>query len=196
MRDDHQNRVTKMQNVHRGPCCNNDDRQECNNSYDIWQADDSVGKTDGGYENVNVNHTEDSGRMHFEKSASDCDEEDTPSKRNGNERIAEEDRCCVEDNSESRSYRITNEKDDASSREDTTAYGHQSGPYLSNEFDENERMRGGCAGSCGSRLRPSCGTAKIETACFCKSKKKNCVLNIIDSCLTDLCVTYFNLTKI
>ncbi|KAK9297150.1 hypothetical protein QLX08_009028 [Tetragonisca angustula] len=174
MRDDHQDRVMKMQNVHRGPCCNNDDRQECNNSYDIWQADDSVDKNDGGYENVNVNHIEDSGRMHFERSASDCDEEDTPSKHSGNEGNREQDRCCVEDSSESRSYRITNEKDDALPREDTTMYGHQSGLYSSNELDENERMRGGCVGPCGSRLRPLCGAVKVETACFCKREPEQC----------------------
>ncbi|XP_060833153.1 uncharacterized protein LOC132916816 isoform X1 [Bombus pascuorum] len=183
MRENHQNCITKMQDAHHRLRYNNDNRQEYNNTYDIWQADDSVGKNDGGYENINVNHTEDSGRMHFEKSASECGEEDTLSKCNDIEKNRGQDRC-VKGNSESRTYRIMNEKDDASSKEDTMTYAHQSDPNSS--LDENERMRGGCGGPCGSRLRASCGTTKVETACLCRRDPSEQCRTAVTSCTTCL----------
>ncbi|XP_043804118.1 keratin-associated protein 5-5-like isoform X2 [Apis laboriosa] len=181
MRGNDQNCISKMQDDHHRPCCNNDNKKEYNNSFDIWQADESVGKNDGGYENINVNYTKDSGRMHFEKSASDCGEEDTLSKCNDIEKSRGQDHC-IEGNSESRAYRIMNEKDDASSKEDAMTYGHQSGPNSSNELDDNERMRGGCGGPCGPRVRLPCGTVKVETACLCKREPEPC--RVVTSCAT------------
>ncbi|OAD57786.1 Cysteine and glycine-rich protein 2 [Eufriesea mexicana] len=182
MRGNDQNCITKMQDPHRKPCYNNDSRKDYNCSYDIWQADDSVGKNDGGYENVNVNHTEDSGRIHFEKSVSDCGEEDTLSKCNDIEKSCGQDHC-MEGNSESHACRVMNEKDDVSLNEDTMTCGHQSGPNSSNDQDDNERMRGGCGGPCGPRVRPPCGTVKVVEACFCKREPDSC-RNIVTSCTT------------
>ncbi|KOC63076.1 Cysteine and glycine-rich protein 2 [Habropoda laboriosa] len=182
-RENDQNCITNMQDARRRPCYDNDNNKGYTKSYDIWQADDPVGKNDGGYENVNISYTEDSGRMHFERSASDYGEEDTLSKCNDIEKNHGQDRC-VEGNTESRTYRIMNEKDDASSKEDTMTYGQQNGPNLSNELDDNERMRGGCGGPCGSRLRPPCGTIKlIETTCHCKREPDPCRA-IVTSCTT------------
>lgn len=163
-----QHSITNMQDAHHRLCCNVNNNKKYN--YDIWQADDPVGKNDGGYENVKLNYTEDSGRMHFENAASDCGEEDTISKCNDIERNRGQDHCS-EGNSEPRAYRIMNEKDDASLKEDTMTYGHQTGPNSSNELDDNERLRGGCGGPCGPRIRAPCGTIKtVETTCCCKSK--------------------------
>ncbi|CAL7951832.1 unnamed protein product [Xylocopa violacea] len=178
-----QNCIMKMQDAHRWPCYSNDSRKECNSSYDIWQADDTVGKNDGGYENVDINRTKDSGRMHFGKSMSDCGEEETLTKCNEIEKNRGQD-YCVEGNSELRACRIMNEKDDASSKEDTITYGHQSGPSSSNEFDNNERMRGGCGGSCGPRLKLPCGAVKVaEVTCHCRKEPDPC-RTVTASCVT------------
>ncbi|XP_068980158.1 keratin-associated protein 10-2-like isoform X2 [Bombus flavifrons] len=75
-----------------------------------------------------------------------------------------------------------NEKDDASSKEDMMTYAHQSGPNSS--LDENERMRGGCGGPCGPRLRPSCGTTKVETACLCRRDPSEQCRTAVTSCTT------------
>lgn len=159
----------------------NDRGNEYHDTYDIWQADDPVGKSDGGYENVNVNYTEDSGRMHFEKSPSDYGEEDALSKCNDIEKKHRGQDNCMEGNLETRAYRIMNEKDDASSSKED-AYGHQSGPNSSNELDENERMRGGCGGSCG-RPRFPCGTVRVIEACQCKREPDPC-RTVTASCTT------------
>ncbi|XP_076278342.1 uncharacterized protein LOC143208128 isoform X1 [Lasioglossum baleicum] len=133
-------------------------------SYDIWRADDPAGKNDGGYENVNVSQTETegTGRMHFEKSASECcnDAEETLNKCNDIEKNSGPN-CTM------------NEKDDESSREDSMTY--QNCPSSSNGLDDSDRMRGGCGGSCtpcGPRPKVSCGVVKvIETACHCGKRE-------------------------
>lgn len=167
--------MTRVQDARRRPCYGNNCNEECENSYDIWQADDPVGKRDGGYENLNVNQPEDTGRMHFEKSASEyCDSSDvTLNKCNDIEKNCGQDRC-VDGGLESRMYRTMNEKNDTSSREDAMSYGHQNSPS-SNELDDSERLRGGCGGgSCGSRPKLTCGVVKvIETPCCCTKSNYN-----------------------
>ncbi|XP_033347154.1 uncharacterized protein LOC117232101 isoform X3 [Bombus vosnesenskii] len=127
------------------------------------------------FSNNEVNITE------AQLSASECGEEDTISKCNDIEKNRGQDRS-VKGNSESRTYRIMNEKDDASSKEDMMTYAHQSGPNSS--LDENERMRGGCGGPCGTRLRPSCGTTKVETACLCRRDPSEQCRTAVTSCTT------------
>ncbi|XP_076643612.1 uncharacterized protein LOC143353890 [Halictus rubicundus] len=162
------NCMTNMQDVRHRFRCNNDSNEEYRSSYDIWRADDPAGKNDGGYENVNVSQTETegTGRMHFERSASECcnDAEETLNKCNDIEKNPGPNRTM-------------NEKDDESSREDSMTC--QNCPSSSNGHDDSERMRGGCGGSCspcGPRPKVSCGVVKvIETACHCgKIEPESC----------------------
>ncbi|XP_076235165.1 uncharacterized protein LOC143179698 [Calliopsis andreniformis] len=184
-RGNDQSCITNMQDARRRPCYGNSNNEECDNSYDIWQADDLVGKQDGGYDNLNVSHTEGTGRMHFEKSASECCDggDDALNKYNDAEKNCGQDRR-VEGSLEPRVYRTMNEKNDASSREDTMSYGQQNGPHTSNELDDNERLRGGCGGgSCGSRPKLACGVVKvIETPCCCSKKEPDPCRTIVTSC--------------
>ncbi|XP_033330077.2 uncharacterized protein LOC117222470 isoform X5 [Megalopta genalis] len=65
--------------------------------------------------------------------------------------------------------RTMNEKDDESSREDSMTY--QNCLTSTNGQDDNERLRGGCGGSCtpcGPRPKVSCGVVKVvEATCLC-----------------------------
>ena len=175
-RGSEQNRTAKMQDTRRRPCYSHDSNEECDNTYDIWQADDSVGKQNGGYENLRVSRNEDIGGMHFEKSASECCDvsDDAMNKCNDMEKNCGQDRCA-EGSSDSRAYRTMNDKDEVSSREDAMTYNHHNGPCSSNEFDDNERLRGGCGGGpCGSRPKVTCGVVKvIENPCHCGKSKYN-----------------------
>ncbi|XP_076392664.1 uncharacterized protein LOC100874808 isoform X3 [Megachile rotundata] len=178
--NDH-NCIMKMQDAHHRPCCNNNNNEEYGNSYDIWQADDPVGKHRGGYENLKVNHTEDTGRIHFEKSTSDCcdGEEDLSSKCNEIENNRGQDHCS-DGNSESHLYRTMNEKDGS---KEEASYSHQSGPNSSNGHDESERMRGGCGGPCGPRPKVLCGTIKaVETTCHCAKREPEPCRTIVTAC--------------
>ncbi|XP_054016798.1 uncharacterized protein LOC128897126 isoform X4 [Hylaeus anthracinus] len=183
-RENEQNCITKMQDVRRRPCCNNDGNEEFKDSYDIWQADEPAGKHDGGYENVDLRQTEDTSRMHFEKCASECydDGEETSNKCNDTEKN------CEQDNSEPRGYRIMNEKDDASSREDVMACDHQNCSNSSNVLDDNERLRGGCGGVCGPcapRPKVACGVVKVvESPCVHCMKREPEPCRVIPSCST------------
>ncbi|XP_034187222.1 uncharacterized protein LOC117607534 isoform X2 [Osmia lignaria lignaria] len=177
-RGNEQNCIMKMQNAHLRPCCNNNEEY----TYDIWQADDTAGKNHGGYENVKINHTEDTGRMHFEKSTSDCcdGEEDSSSKCNELEKNRGQDRCAG--NTELHPYRTMNDKD-GSSKEETITCTHQSGPNSSNDLDDSERMRGGCGGPCGPRPRILCGTLKpVETICHCTKREPEPCRTVVTSC--------------
>ncbi|KZC10296.1 Cysteine and glycine-rich protein 2 [Dufourea novaeangliae] len=173
-----QNRMTKLLDARHRPCCDNDSNGERHcSSYDIWRADDSVGKHDGGYENLNVSETEENGRMHFEKSASECCND-------GDETLNNK---CNDIEQNTGQSRTMNEKDDDSSREDSIAY--QNGPGSSNGLDENERMRGGCGGPCtpcGPRPKVSCGVVKvIEPICCCGKQPEPCrVVPSCSSCLS------------
>ncbi|XP_076223712.1 uncharacterized protein LOC116431006 isoform X2 [Nomia melanderi] len=156
-------------------CCNNDSSEEYHSSYDIWQADDPVGKNDGGYENVNVSQTEDNGRIHFEKSALECCND-------GEEALNK----CNDIEKNSGQNRTMNEKDDETSREDSTTY--QNALNSSIGLDENERMRGGCGGPyspCGPRPKVSCGVVKvIETACHCGRRESEPCRTSCSTCLS------------
>ncbi|XP_050486023.1 keratin-associated protein 5-5-like isoform X2 [Bombus huntii] len=152
---------------------NNDIAKDCRFEAQKQETDQSEPKIL--FSNNEVNITE------AQLSASECGEEDTISKCNDIEKNRGQDRC-VKGNSESRTYRIMNEKDDASSKEDMMTYAHQSGPNSS--LDENERMRGGCGGPCGTRLRPSCGTTKVETACLCRRDPSEQCRTAVTSCTT------------
>ncbi|XP_033310506.1 uncharacterized protein LOC117211050 isoform X2 [Bombus bifarius] len=152
---------------------NNDIAKDCRFEAQKQETDQSEPKIL--FSNNEVNITE------AQLSASECDEEDTISKCNDIEKNRGQDRC-VKGNSESRTYRIMNEKDDASSKEDMMTYAHQSGPNSS--LDENERMRGGCGGPCGTRLRPSCGTTKVETVCLCRRDPSEQCRTAVTSCTT------------
>ncbi|XP_020721590.1 uncharacterized protein LOC100650092 isoform X3 [Bombus terrestris] len=152
---------------------NNDIAKDCRFEAQKQETDQSDPKIL--FSNNEVNITE------AQLSASECGEEDTISKCNDIEKNRGQDRC-VKGNSESRTYRIMNEKDDASSKEDMMTYAHQSGPNSS--LDENERMRGGCGGPCGPRLRPSCGTTKVETACLCRRDPSEQCRTAVTSCTT------------
>nr|XP_033330077.1 uncharacterized protein LOC117222470 isoform X6 [Megalopta genalis] len=65
--------------------------------------------------------------------------------------------------------RTMNEKDDESSREESMTY--QNCLTSTNGQDDNERLRGGCGGSCtpcGPRPKVSCGVVKVvEATCLC-----------------------------
>ncbi|XP_076618838.1 uncharacterized protein LOC143340576 [Colletes latitarsis] len=170
-RGNDQNCITKMQDVRHRPCCNKDSNEEYNDSYDTWQADDPAGKNDGGYENVNVKETEDTGGMHFEKSVFECcdDGEETLNKCNDIEKN------CGQDNVESRGHKTMNEKDDGSSS--------------SNGLDDNDRLRGGCGGSCGPcgpcRPKVACGIVKVvESPCIHCAKREPESCRIIATCST------------
>lgn len=182
-RSNDQNCITKMQDVRRRHC-SNDDNEEYDDSYDIWQADDPAGKNDGGYETVNGRRTDNTSRMRFEKCASEyCDDDEETSNK-----CTDPEKNCGQDNLELNEYRIMNEKDDAPPTDDAITYVHQNGSNSSNGVNDNERLRGGCGGSCGSsgvRPKVACGVVKVvENPCIHCVKREPEPCRVVASCST------------